>query len=153
PVRDAAGRIVAVLSRRDDTSDGQSKYLYMSSARCRGPRSVAPVHLPLGVEAPCPTCRITEGALTDNVAQALSEGPTIGAVGLGWRAWMDVLLRLGFDVVRLAFDADATSNPHVARTLNDCANGLSAAGYEIELESWPMEASKAIDDLLAAGGT
>ena len=37
PVRDLVGRIVALLSRRDDAGDGRGKYQYLSSIRYGGP--------------------------------------------------------------------------------------------------------------------
>jgi hypothetical protein len=55
--------------------------------------------------------------------------------------------------VRVAFDADAAGNAHVARSLRDCFHGLQAAGYAVELERWSVDAGKGIDDLLASGGT
>src|SRR5439155_19086180 len=94
PVRDPAGRIAALLARRDDASDGRGKYLYLSSAHDGGPGPGAPVHVPLGVTAPCPTCRLTEGTLKSDLAHALSALPTVGAAGLGWRPALDVLREL-----------------------------------------------------------
>src|SRR5262249_27324221 len=62
PVRDAAGRIVALLVRRDGDGDGRGKYLYLSSTKHGGPGPGAPPHVPLGITAPCETARLTEGA-------------------------------------------------------------------------------------------
>jgi hypothetical protein len=150
PVRDTAGRIVALLCRRDDASDGRGKYLYLSSTKAGGPGPGAPAHVPLGVTAPCPVFRLTEGALKADVAQALSGLPTVGAAGLAWRPALDVLKVLGCQTVRLAYDMDAQDKPTVARALSACAEALSAAGVAIELERWPAE-YKGIDDALAAG--
>jgi hypothetical protein len=52
--------------------------------------------------------------------------------------------------VRLAFDADARDNAHVARALKGCRDSLDAAGLAVELERWPPE-HKGIDDALVAG--
>jgi hypothetical protein len=79
--------------------------------------------------------------------------PTIGAAGLAWKACLDVLRELGVRVVRIAFDADSVRNLHVARALAECAEGLVAAGYAIELERWDVADGKGIDDVLAAGKT
>jgi hypothetical protein len=151
PVRDPAGRIVALLSRRDDEPRQGGKYTYLSSARAGGPSPGAPPHVPLGVTVPCPVCRLTEGALKAHVAFFLSGLPTVGAAGLAWRPALDVLRQLGCQTVRLAFDADALDNPHVARALNDCADGAEEAGMAVELERWDRADGKGIDDLLAAG--
>src|SRR5262249_17319885 len=151
PIRDSAGRIVALLVRRDEARDGRGKYLYVSSASVGGPGPGSPAHVPLGVTAASPICRLTEGALKADVAMALSGVPTIGAAGLGWRPALDALSELGCQTVRLAFDADALDNAHVARALADCCKAADAAGLAVELEHWDKADGKGIDDLLAAG--
>ena len=52
--------------------------------------------------------------------------------------------------VRLAFDADARTNPVVARALLAFALAAVAEGLAIELERWPAE-HKGVDDAVAAG--
>jgi hypothetical protein len=151
PVRDPAGRVVALLVRRDDAGDGRGKYLYLSSARHGGPGPGAPPHVPLGIQAPAETARITEGPLKADVAAALSGLPTVGAAGLAWRPALDVLQALGCKTARLAFDADALDNAHVARALAECCEAAAALGLAVELERWARADGKGIDDLLAAG--
>jgi hypothetical protein len=151
PIRDPGGRVVALLSRRDDAGDGRGKYSYLSSARAGGPGPDTPAHVPLGVAAPCPTCRLTEGALKADLAAALSGLPTVGAAGLAWRPALDALAALGCRTVRLAFDADALDNAHVARALADCCAAAGDAGLAVELERWDRADGKGIDDLLATG--
>jgi hypothetical protein len=151
PVRDAAGRIVALLSRRDDASDGRGKYLYLSSATHGGPGPGAPVHVPLGVAGPCPCLRVTEGVLKADVAHALTGLPTVGLPGAGsWRPFLPVLREMDCRTVRLALDADAASKAPVARALAALAEALTAEGLGVELERWPAP-HKGIDDALAAG--
>jgi hypothetical protein len=150
PIRDAEARIVALMSRRDDASDGRGKYLYLSSNRHGGPGPGSPPHVPLGVAAPCPVCRLTEGALKADVAFALSSLPTIGAAGLAGKPALDVLAGLGCQTVRLAFDGDALENAHVARALAECSDAAAARGLAVELERWDKADGKGIDDLLAA---
>jgi hypothetical protein len=82
PVRDMAGRIVALLVRRDDAKNCGRKYSYLSSEKYGGPGSGATPHVPLGVEAPAGTVRLTEGPLKADVAAALSSLATVGAAGL-----------------------------------------------------------------------
>ncbi len=153
PIRNLAGRIVAFLVRRDDTKDGEGKYSYLSSVRHGGPGSGSPVHVPLGIIAPAETIRLTEGGLKADVAFALSGLPTVGAAGLAWRPSLDALHALGCKTVRLAFDADALDNAHVARALADCHAALDSAGLAVELERWDKTDGKGIDDLFAAGKT
>jgi hypothetical protein len=150
PVRDAADRIVAVKARRDDAGDGP-RYSYLSSSKYDGPGPGAPVHVPLGVEAPAERVRLTEGELKADVATVLSDTPTISAPGVAsWRACLPVLHRLGTKIVLIAFDADAVEKPNVARALSDCYNGLTAEGFGVEAERWPAP-HKGIDDSLSAG--
>jgi hypothetical protein len=154
PVRPPDGRVAALLVRRDDAGDGRGRYSYLSSARAGGPGPGTPAHVPLGMAAPCPTCRLTEGALKADVAAALSGLPTVGAASAGtWRPALDTLAALGCKTVRLAFDADALDNAHVARALADCRDALDAAGVAVEVERWDGTDGKGIDDLLAAGKT
>jgi hypothetical protein len=150
PIRDTAGRIVALLSRRDDASDGRGKYMYLSSTQHGGPGPGAPVHVPLGVTTPCPTCRVTEGALKADIAFALSSVPTIGAAGLAWRPASETLRSLECRTVRLAFDADAADKAIVARALAASSQTFDDAGLAVELERWPTP-FKGIDDALAGG--
>jgi hypothetical protein len=53
--------------------------------------------------------------------------------------------------VALAFDADAATNPHVARAAPATADALAAEGWEVAVESWDPSLAKGIDDALAAG--
>jgi hypothetical protein len=152
PVRDTSGRVVALLVRRDDAGGGP-RYVYLSSARDGGPGPGASAHVPRGVTAPCPCCRLTEGALKADVAHALSGLPTVGCAGLAWRPALAVLRELGCQTVRLALDADAADKPAVARVLETCADALAVARLAVELERWPAAAGKGIDDVLAAGAT
>jgi hypothetical protein len=150
PVREAAGRIVAMLSRRDDAGDGGGKYSYLSSIKYGGPGPGAPPHFPLGFPAAPEIVRLTEGTVKADVATALSGLPTIGCAGLAWRSALDALRALGARTVRLALDGDAADKAPVARALGACARALAAEGLAVELERWPGE-HKGIDDALAAG--
>jgi hypothetical protein len=150
PVRGVAGLVVALLVRRDDAGDGRGKYLYLSSVGAGGPGPGSPAHVPLGTGAPVETVRLVEGILKADVAAALSGLPSVGAAGLAWRPAVPVLRALGTRAVRLAYDADARCNPHVARALISTAAGLTGAGLAVELERWPAP-HKGIDDALAGG--
>jgi len=154
PVRDVAGRVVALKVRADNPRPDAARYSYLSSAARGGPGPGAPAHVPLGVQAPAEVVRLTEGELKADVATALSGLPTVSAPGVAnWRPALDALHELGAKTVRLAFDADALDNAHVARALADCSEALVAAGLAVELERWDNAdgKSKGIDDLLSAG--
>ncbi len=151
PIRDLAGRVLALQVRRDDAGDGP-RYSSLSSAKTGGPGPGTPAHAPRGSAAPAETVRLTEGALKADVAAALSGLPTVGAAGAAsWRPALDALRALGCKTARLAPDADAWDKPAVARALAGCSEALAAAGLAIELERWPAADGKGIDDLLAAG--
>jgi hypothetical protein len=152
PVRDLAGRIVAVKVRLGNPQPGRPKYLYLSSTKYGGPGSGSPVHVPAGVCGPVEAVRITEGELKADVSYRLSGVPTVSFPGVDlWRVVLPVLQDLQARTIHVAFDVDANTNPTVARCLQDCIKGLQAGGYVVELECWPADAGKGIDDVLAAG--
>jgi hypothetical protein len=88
--------------------------------------------------------------LKADVTAALDSVPTVGCAGLGWKPGLDVVQGLNAQTVRLAFDADARTNAHVARALADCYEEAVARGLAVELERWDPT-HKGIDDALAAG--
>ncbi|HEV3080975.1 MAG TPA: DUF927 domain-containing protein, partial [Gemmataceae bacterium] len=78
--------------------------------------------------------------------------PTISAPGVtNWRSTLDTLKTLAAKTARLAFDMDARTKPTVAGPLLACAEAVLSEGLNLELERWPLEAGKGIDDLLSAG--
>jgi hypothetical protein len=152
PVRDVAGRIVALKIRRDDAAEGGERYSYMSSAKYGGPGSGAPIHVPAGVST-AEIVGLTEGELKADVASVLSGVPTISIPGVAsWRGCLPILKALGCKIVRLRLDIDAKDKPTVARALDAVARGLDAEGFALELERWPAE-FKGVDNALAAGAT
>jgi Domain of unknown function (DUF3854) len=153
PVRDARGRIAALMVRPNEKLDTGGKYLFISSKNRGGPGPEATAHVPLGIEGPVETVRLTEGQLKADLATALSGMPTAGAPGVGnWRCTLPVLKELGARTVRLAFDADWRRKPKdVARPLLECGRALVAAGFALELELWDEALGKGVDDVMAAG--
>jgi hypothetical protein len=152
PVRDLAGRILALKVRGDGQRDCGPRYVYVSSAGHGGPGPGSPAHVPLGMAAPAELVRVTEGELKADVAQALSGLPTVSAPGVAsWRPVLPVLRALGCKTARLAFDADAHDKAPVGRALAALAEALAAEGLALELERWEAGNGKGIDDLLAAG--
>lgn len=152
PARDLAGRVVALKLRADKPADGRNKYCYLSSAKYGGPSPGSPAHVPIGVCGPVEVARITEGELKADVATRLSGVLTLSFPGVSsWRAVLPVLQDLQARTIRVAFDADAAEKPNVARPLRECVKELQAHGYTVELERWPADAGKGIDDVYAAG--
>jgi hypothetical protein len=150
PVRDVAGRIIALKVRRDGAKE--NKYVYVSSSKYGGHGPGAQPHVPLGIVAPVEVCRLTEGELKADTAAKLSGLPCISAAGVGnWRRCLPVLRGLGVKTVRLAFDMDAFTNEHVRSALKNVAERLFKEGFRVELERWDRTAAKGIDDALKAG--
>jgi hypothetical protein len=152
PVRDLAGRIIALKCRSDNPGPSGCRYSYLSSVKYGGPSPGSPAHVPLGVQAPAEVVRLTEGELKADVATVLSGLPTVGAASAAaWKSVLDLLPALGCKTVRLAFDADAFDNGLVSRALADCFEAGGDRGLAVELERWDKADGKGIDDLLAAG--
>lgn len=153
PVRDLEGRIVALKVRRDDLADDGPRYVYVSSRSRGGAAAPNAVHVPRWRGATT-TVRLTEGELKADVCTALSGVLTLSAPGVGaWARAMPVLRALGPATVRVAFDADAFTNAHVAAALAACCDALRRAGYVVAVERWNPARGKGLDDVLAARAT
>jgi P4 family phage/plasmid primase-like protien len=150
PIRDITGRITALLIRTDD---GKPKYTYLSSKKKGGAGPRAPAHVPVHDAATAfEIVRITEGALKADIATKLSGMLTIGLSSVAtWGRAAPGLRQLRANIARLAYDADATINPHVAGHLASLYHHLIGQDFIVELERWPLSDGKGIDDLLAAG--
>jgi hypothetical protein len=149
PVSDAKGRIVAICIRPETSQGG--KYSSLSSKKHDGAKAVRAVHVPLGFTGDTSTVRLTEGALKANIATALDPTTlTLGMPGLYARDLVKTLRQLKVKTVRLALDADAYENLHVAKAVQAHYHRLKKA-FAFELEVWSKENGKGIDDLLAAG--
>jgi len=149
PVRDIAGKIVALMLRLDGVT--KDKYRYLSTKPKGGVGPGAPVHVPL-FDGDKTTVRVTEGVLKADVATSLSGMLTIGlhSVSSANRA-APLLKKLGAKVVRVAFDADCRRNHLVARQFEKLVSDLEVKGFTVELETWNEQDGKGIDDLLTNG--
>jgi hypothetical protein len=151
PVRDLAGRIIALKVRADGGQAG-AKYTWVSSADQGGPSPGSPPHVPLGTQAQAEAVRLTEGELKADIAFTLSGLPTVGISGVDqWKSALPVLQAMGAKVVHVAFDMDAQTKPGVAAALAACVRELIRLKYEVRLETWNPDDGKGVDDLLAAG--
>jgi len=159
PLRDLEGRIVALKVRADKPGNGP-KYSYITSsgrtgAVQDGPSPMPIVHLPVHKNSSrAVRVRLTEGELKADIATAISGDLTISIPGVSiWRPAVPVLKKLAPEKVILSFDADARKNYNVARALQNTAIALQTEGFAVELETWPEEWGKGIDDVLASGYT
>lgn len=152
PVRDVSGHVVGMQIRADDP-EGQ-RYTWLSSSSHNGPGSGTPAHVPLRIRPDVVEVRVTEGPLKADAATIHDPEHvlTLAFPGVAtWRVILEVLERLGAKTVRIAFDADCTTNRDVGRALRACVAELGTRGYLRVLEIWSKP--KGIDDLFASGGS
>ena len=150
PVRDVQGRIVALKVRADEERPG-GRYSAVSSKSKGGPGPGAPVHVPFGTPKAAAVYRVTEGELKADIASFVSRIPTVSMPGVNNQTGIvDTLNELGATTVRMALDADSSTNPTVAVAAKKLADNLRGAGFVVEREAWPVE-FKGIDEALVAG--
>lgn len=147
--------VISGIKVRSDDPDPKGRYRFLSSRKYGGPGATQVVHIPVSRDDrsvfPAECIRVTEGELKADIAFVLSGLPTISIPGVSsWRLSIPVLRTQGAKRVRIAFDADATVNPDVARPLLLFARTLLAEGFGVEFERWPIASGKGIDDVLAA---
>jgi hypothetical protein len=136
PLWDMSGRVVAIKIR------GAGGYYYLSSRKHGGPGPGTHARLSWPGRRPRPgdtaeLVRLTEGEIKAIVAAEHTGIPTVSCPGVTqWRAALPWLRLIGAQRILLAFDADATTNPNVARALLDAFRGLRAAGYPTQIETW-----------------
>lgn len=154
PVRDLAGRIVALKVRRRDTAPGEQRYRYVTSAPRGGPSAESAVHVPAAARAlRGEPLVLTEGEIKADVSTALCGRPVVSLPGVGaWRLALDVVAAWGVRDVAVAFDADARTNPTVARALLHLVNALRADGARVAVWRWQGPAKGLDDFLLSAHG-
>jgi hypothetical protein len=141
PVRNVSGQIIALRLRLDDPGDG-GKYRWITS-RIAGddtaPSPGTPIHVPLGFVSPSPLVRVTEGELKADYCSQVDAVPTISIPGVGlWDRVFPVLEELQAKTVRVAFDADASTNVNVSSNLVLFIEALRAQGFGFELERWVL---------------
>ena len=146
PVRGLAGRITALMVRRLDGSEAP-----ITSRKQGGAPAVRAVHVPLAARSMRDRALvITLGALAADVATALADRPVVSIPGAAaWRLALDVVDAWGAHDVAVAFDADARSNPNVARALVCLVDALRASGARVSTWRWDGPA-KGLDDYLSA---
>lgn len=162
PVRDVHGHVVALKPRREVVDDDGPKYRIISSSSHGGPSPGSPVHVPF-FEGSRDRVRVTEGELKAEVLTALTGVLTIsipGATSLG--GVLDALTVLGAKTVVAAWDADKAERRidtetgklktnWVARGFERGCHLFADAGLALEVEDWPFERGKGLDDVWQAG--
>lgn len=150
PVRDVEGRTVALKVRRRTPGDGP-RYLCVTSRASGGPSPGSPVHFPrAALSMRGRPLIVTEGELKADVSTHLAGRPVVSLPGVGaWRMALDVVSAWGAPDVAVAFDADARTNPTVARALVCLVDALRGLGARVEVWRWDGP-SKGLDDYLCA---
>ncbi len=163
PVRDAQARIAALKVRRDGARD--PRYLWLSSGGQGGASPGSLAHAPIGSMEMLDAAgdgqrvvRITEGPLKADVAAALSGVVTLAIPGASAiRTALPLLRELRPTAIRLAWDADARTNGHVAGGLELAAHLLTTEmpAVSLELDTWAVDPAthepKGLDDALSVG--
>jgi len=151
PVRTHTATARALKVRADDPH--APKYTWLSSSSDDGPSPGAPCHVPT-FSGSTATVRVTEGPLKADIATALSGMLTLGVPGCASaRSAVEHLRALKAQVVRLAWDMDARTNPSVAHGLRLAVEVLREEGFSVAIETWDESTGKGIDDALSAGLT
>jgi hypothetical protein len=152
PIRNLAGQIVAMTVRADSPIT-DNKYTALSSLKKGGCSPGSPAHVPIGVTAPVKRLRLTEGHLKADIISALDSTPTVSFDGVSmYRLGIALAKKLSAATVSLALDADAETNSAVAKNLLMAMCALRDEGIALELERWPIEQGKGLDDLLLKCG-
>jgi hypothetical protein len=152
PVRDPLWRIQAFLVRFDQSGLDQPRYVWFSSRSKPGGSSPgAPVAFWEPGELTWDAILLTEGPLKARVAGWHLEAKAIGVPGVAaWHRALDFLP--GDESVVIAYDADARTNPVVARHQLALARVLYWSGRTVAIASWDPR-FKGIDDALLAGAS
>lgn len=159
---------------RPDPKTGEVKYPGGSAARIQA-------HFPLGCpRGKVKLLRITEGEIKADILTSLLPEYTVSLPGVSlWRLGLDIARELHPERILLAFDSDknrpvntegvsdytygklAKDSDHfgspdpedfaVGKALGGLYLALREAGFTVEIEDWPAEAGKGLDDVVMAG--
>jgi hypothetical protein len=154
PVRDVQSQIVGIRRRPDDTDGGKYRWLSGGDNEKGG----------IGVDGhtvhvaypprPVSTRRalIVEGEIKANITADRLGLIVLSVAGVQNTGNVVAVLAAlgGVEEVLIGYDADATTNEHVASAEARLAHGIAAAGYRVMQLDWPAEAGKGLDDILTS---
>lgn len=153
PTFDMGGRVVGIQVRADGADSEFARYTWLSGIKRGGAPAEPLPHCP-PYQGDRTTARLTEGMLKAEVALANDGIWTVSVPGVSsWQRAIPAFKQAGTKVVRLAFDADWTTKKDVCNALVGAAARLASEGFEVQVETWPLETAKGIDDLIATGQT
>ena len=153
PVRNAAGRIRALLIRRDSVQAGP-RYQWLSSAgRPGGSGSGAPCHVARPLRGVTDDrLWLTEGPLKADVASGLLSATVIAVPGVAaWRQGLDTAgdVRPEKSTLVVAYDMDCRTNRVVQEHRCNLMLAAGREGWHVHVAEWDSE--KGLDDALNAG--
>ena len=162
-VRDDRGRVQGIQIRRDTVKEGESRYVWFSSAfaatapGCSGGASSCS---PGGVIYPKikkadPALCITEGRFkAEQIAKKGNIAVYISGVST-WKSVLPMIERLKGDrkKVYVMFDSDMMGNTAVHSQLQEICETLKKHGLVPYLILWPIEKGKGFDDLVLGQGS
>ena len=162
-VRDDSGRVQGIQIRRDVVKEGESRYVWFSSAfaaTAPGCSGGAPSGAPGGVIFPkegresAALC-VTEGRFkAEQIAKKGNIAVYISGVST-WRSILPMIDRIKGErkKVYVMFDADMMGNTAVHSQLKEICESLQQHGLKLFLLLWPIGKGKGFDDLVLSQGS
>ena len=133
PVRSLEGKIIALKVR----TEGQGKYLWLSSKSKGGEGSGSHIHFPLNDYKNIQELRVTEGELKADIATIYSKEPTISIPGVNsWKKVIPVIETLRPKLIKVAFDKDFNEKRVVAINLVRFCEYLEQNNINFNVEIW-----------------
>lgn len=155
PMYNANGNITAIQIRRSEVSEGQARYVFLSS---RGLEMGCSCGAQVTIEEPFidGDVYITEGHFKAVEIRKHFGSTAISVQGVNNIKPLEIeipnlLKRRKISRFILAFDADMKRNPAVKRALLKLSNNLSQYGIPIVYMVWDEKYGKGIDDVIQAG--
>ena len=162
-VKDHTGKAVGIQIRRDTVRDGESRYVWFSSAFAAGRQGYnggSSPGAPGGVirskidTGKVPSICITEGRF--KAEKIAAKGMTAIYVS-GVSSWKNIMyivraLKARHRYIYVAFDADLMGNTAVHGQLKELCFALEKEGLIPKLVLWPIDRGKGFDDLVRKSG-
>ena len=166
PIHNENRKIVGIQIRRDKIEEGQSRYIWFSSAFATssdkyedGTAQTSPINTVIPTNTNSNTLFITEGHFKASVLADKYNSVALSVQGIGnWRNIDKIIDKVNTDCYKgnlrkiyIAFDADMDGNLNVANQAIKMAKTLSKKA-KVYFILWDKQYGKGIDDLLEANG-
>lgn len=166
PIQNECGQIVGIQIRRDQTADGENRYVWFSSSFANekegvtgGTGSGSPIHVSYPQNEQYPTIfYITEGVFKSQQLAKFAQATTISVQGVqNWKGKIERVIEYmeeeqmnAVREIRIAFDSDIEENVHIYHAVKEMIQTLSTQFPNLHFQYvwWLPEAGKGIDDVL-----